>query len=92
MRKEELFYFVENYGSAFFVGSLVEGKLLYMNKKAKELFECDTDSCDFDKMFGVGEGVLTKSIEERLKNDTQSLIYNCAVQKANGETILVDVS
>lgn len=91
MTNEKMTYFIDNMRSAFFVGSLVTNKTIYVNKHASELFGVTAETCDFEKIFATSSTRLRDVIEDQVNEVSQTLIYNCTVNKADGSTMLVDI-
>lgn len=88
---EKICDFVDNYGNAFIVGSLITKKQIYMNKTAKTLFGVSLDNCDFSKIFDRTELRLNEVIQTSLESNQTCNIYNVPANKADGGKILVDI-
>lgn len=88
---KKMFNFIENYENPFFVGSLVKNKVIYVNQKARKTFDITAETCDYEKIFSTSNQRLRDIIAEHVTTVSQSLLYNCTVTKADGETMLVDI-
>lgn len=89
--EKKMFSFMENYGGAFFVGSMETKKILYTNKKAKKLFDVTEDDCDFSAIFTTSQERIETVVAMMLETGKSTSIYNYIVTKANGEKIVVDL-
>lgn len=83
--------FLDNYGSPFFVGSLVEKKVLFVNKIAKEMFDCTEKTCDFEKIFDKTEERMESLIAKGLAEDKNTVVYNFIAITGKQEKIVVDL-
>lgn len=83
--------FIENYNGAFFVGSLGQNTIIYINKKAKSLFGVTEDDCNFSEILGVNDNRIREVMEFTLETGKNSMIYNHVVRKSTGEKIVVDI-
>lgn len=88
--KEEMFTFVDNFGNAFFVGSLITKKTLYINKIAGKIYGCTTETCDFSKIFAQGTSVMEHIITSLDQRDNV-LLYNHSSFTADNTELTVDL-
>lgn len=91
MLNEKLRKFIDNYGSAFFIASLVNENTIYLNKFASKIFGVTAETCDFTKIFDSTETYLITNLLEKLQTNKQVLYHNLTVVDANKNTINVDV-
>ncbi|MFI3254803.1 MAG: PAS domain-containing protein [Eubacteriales bacterium] len=83
--------FINHYGNPFFVGSLLEKKVLFVNEKGKALFDCTEETCDFEKIFERTEERLESLIVKGLKSGKPTLFYNFIAITGQQEKIVVDL-
>lgn len=88
---KKLSKFIENYNGAFFVGSLTQKKVVYINKKARTLFNVTENNCDFSKILGISNERIQFALEMLLESGKISSVYNHVITKANGDKLLVDI-
>lgn len=88
---EKLLQYITNYGSPFFVGSLVEKKVLFVNETAKKMFACTEETCDFEKIFSRSEERMESLIARGLSTGKNTLYYNFIALTGSGEKIVVDL-
>lgn len=89
--EKKMFAFMENYGGAFFVGSMETKKIIYTNKKAKKLFDVTEENCDFSAIFTTTNERIETIVAMMLDSGKSTSIYNYIVTKANGDKIVVDL-
>lgn len=89
--EKKMFDFIENHAGAFFVGSLVSQKVIYINKKAKLLFGVDIETCDFSKIFSSSNQRIEDIMSFMLSSGQATTIYNYYAIKADGTKIVVDL-
>ncbi|MFI3249715.1 MAG: diguanylate cyclase [Eubacteriales bacterium] len=83
--------FIDNYGNPFFVGSLVEKKVLFVNKAAKKMFACTEETCDFEKIFERTEERMESMIAKGLKEGGNTLLYDFVAISGAQDKIVVDL-
>lgn len=91
--KDNLWPFIENYGSSFLIINLLDNNLIYANKRAKKEFNLNEDSCDYLNIFkptNSAENILT-TIKDMLSTDMNTLIPNQVVKTTEGVEIFVDI-
>lgn len=83
--------FIENYNGAFMVASLIDNKLLYINKKGEKELGFTIDNCDFSKILDLTDKSIQAVISMSEIENINSMIYNHKVTKSNGEQFVVDL-
>lgn len=83
--------FLDNYASAFFVGSLSTNKVIYLNKKAKTLFDVTAETCDFGKIFDRSSKRIEQVMQLMLECGQNTIIYNFIAIKPDKTKIVVDL-
>lgn len=88
---EKISNFAEIYSNAFFVASLTEKKTLYVNKRARELFAIQAETCDFTKIFCTSNHFIRSVFLEDFPTTNESFLEEYIVTKADGTNIRVDL-
>ncbi len=86
-----LSHFIKNYGSPFFVGSLVTKKVVFVNTVAEKLFGVQAETCDFSTIFAKSEQRIEAVLQKSLHPEHTTLIYNFIAVTAKKEEIVVDL-
>lgn len=89
MRK--MYAFVENYGGAFVVSSLLTKKVIYTNRKFKSLFGDIGLNCDFDVIFKSDKSYFDDVVESLATTGENTTIYDYKALTHTGEEIVVDL-
>lgn len=90
MNHEHIF-FLDNSQSAYFLGSLTTQKTFYLNKTAQELFGMTVETCDYTKIFDRTNIHIEEIIQQSLKNEKATLIYDMLIRTKDDNKILVDL-
>lgn len=90
--QNKLLHFIEHYSNPLFIRSLVNNEILYINKKAIELYDIKLETCDFNKIFDTSVIRLEDVIDDVLKENEISIIYNFTSITATGEEFIVDIT
>ncbi len=89
--KEKLGHFLQHYGSPFVVGSLEKGRIIFVNKRARELFGITEETKDLSHIFDKPQERIESLMDRALNQEHTTLLYNYIAYDKEQKPILVDL-